>query len=160
MAPFTRRVVRAFTRSVSASEAALWAMRSSPQEVISKRDTSYTRLAQFGEGGRRAGVEVVGERISAQFTARGSTRLAQYLDSLDFYRSVRFTPSDLQHRSRSRTIIQFLEREEHSLDEVQMVLYIRENGKAYTVFARALEQLLSERVTAGVAEPAVPADTA
>ncbi len=52
-----------------------------------------------------------------------------------------------------KTIIQFLEREQHSLDEVRMVLYTREDGKAYTVFARALEQILSERVTDGAAEP-------
>lgn len=42
-----------------------------------------------------------------------------------------------------RTIIQFLEQERHDLDEVRMVLYTREDAKAYTVFASALEQLLS-----------------
>ena len=48
-----------------------------------------------------------------------------------------------------RTIIEFLEREQHSLDEVRMVLYTREDDTAYTVFARALEQILAERVTHG-----------
>ena len=41
-----------------------------------------------------------------------------------------------------RTIIQFLERERHSLDEVRMVLYTREDEKAYTAFAEALELIL------------------
>jgi len=50
-----------------------------------------------------------------------------------------------------RTIIQFLERERHSLDEVRMVLYTREDDTAYTVFSRTLEQILSERVTNGAA---------
>src|SRR5436190_22222601 len=52
-----------------------------------------------------------------------------------------------------RTIIEFVERERHSLDEVRIVLYTRENGKAYTVFAVALEQILSERVADGAGEP-------
>src|SRR5213596_2997725 len=47
------------------------------------------------------------------------------------------------------TIIEFLERERHSLDEVRMVLYSREDDRAYTVFVRTLEQILSERVTNG-----------
>ncbi len=51
------------------------------------------------------------------------------------------------------TIIEFVERERHSLDEVRMVLYTREYDKAYSVFAVALEQILSERVTDGAAEP-------
>jgi O-acetyl-ADP-ribose deacetylase (regulator of RNase III) len=46
-----------------------------------------------------------------------------------------------------KTIIQFLEREQHDLDEVRMVLYTREDDKAYAIFAQALEQILSERVT-------------
>ena len=51
-----------------------------------------------------------------------------------------------------RTIIEFLERERHDFDEVRMVLYTREDEKAYTVFAEALERILSERVTDGAAE--------
>ena len=51
------------------------------------------------------------------------------------------------------TIIDFLEREQHDLGEVRMVLYTREDGKAYTVFAETLERLLSARVTGGIAEP-------
>ncbi len=49
-----------------------------------------------------------------------------------------------------RTIIDFLERERHGLDEVRMVLYPREDERAYTVFAEALEQILSARVTDGL----------
>ena len=44
-----------------------------------------------------------------------------------------------------KTIIQFLEGEPHSLDEVRMVLYTREDDKAYTIFVQALEQILSEK---------------
>jgi O-acetyl-ADP-ribose deacetylase (regulator of RNase III) len=44
-----------------------------------------------------------------------------------------------------KTIVQFLEQERHSLDEVRMVLYIREDDTAYAVFAQALEQILSDR---------------
>ena len=47
------------------------------------------------------------------------------------------------------TIIGFLGRERHDLDEVRMVLYTREDDRAYTVFAQTLEQILSERVTDG-----------
>lgn len=50
-----------------------------------------------------------------------------------------------------RTIIEFLERERHDLDEVRMVLYTRENDKAHTVFAEALEQIVSPRVGDGTA---------
>ncbi|HYH67919.1 MAG TPA: macro domain-containing protein [Urbifossiella sp.] len=51
------------------------------------------------------------------------------------------------------TIIAFLERERHDLDEVRMVLYTRENDKAFTVFAEALEKILSQRAGYGAAEP-------
>ena len=51
------------------------------------------------------------------------------------------------------TIIEFLEREEHSLDEVRMVLYSREDDRAYPIFAEALQRLVRRR-----AEPAAPAD--
>jgi len=50
-----------------------------------------------------------------------------------------------------RTIIQFLEKEPHNLDEVRMVLYAREDDKAYPIFADALEQILSEKRTGGTA---------
>jgi O-acetyl-ADP-ribose deacetylase (regulator of RNase III) len=46
-----------------------------------------------------------------------------------------------------KTIIQFLETEPHNLDEVRMVLYTREDDKAYTIFAQTLEQILSQRNT-------------
>jgi O-acetyl-ADP-ribose deacetylase (regulator of RNase III) len=45
-----------------------------------------------------------------------------------------------------RTIIAFVEREQHTLDEVRMVLYTREDDTAYAVFAGALEQILSEKL--------------
>ena len=51
------------------------------------------------------------------------------------------------------TIIEFLEREEHSLDEVRIVLYSRENDRAYPIFAEALQRIVSRR-----AEPGTPAD--
>src|SRR5262245_17874694 len=51
------------------------------------------------------------------------------------------------------TIIEFLERERHDLDEVRMVLYTRENNKALAVFVEVLERLLSQRVGHGAAEP-------
>jgi O-acetyl-ADP-ribose deacetylase len=44
-----------------------------------------------------------------------------------------------------KTIIQFLETERHNLDEVRMVLYSREDEKAYTTFTRTLEQILAGR---------------
>jgi O-acetyl-ADP-ribose deacetylase len=45
------------------------------------------------------------------------------------------------------TIIKYLEHAPHDLDEVRMVLYTREDDTAYDVFARALEQILSEKGT-------------
>ena len=51
------------------------------------------------------------------------------------------------------TIIEFLEREQHSLDEVRVVLYPREDDRAYPIFADALQRLVSSR-----AEPDAPAD--
>jgi O-acetyl-ADP-ribose deacetylase (regulator of RNase III) len=52
-----------------------------------------------------------------------------------------------------RTIIEFLKREQHSLDEVRMVLYSRECDRAYPIFAEALQRLVRSR-----AEPGAPAD--
>ena len=52
-----------------------------------------------------------------------------------------------------RTIIDFLERERHSLDEVRMVLYSREDDRAYPIFAEALQRLVRGR-----AGPGAPAD--
>src|SRR2546428_5661037 len=46
-----------------------------------------------------------------------------------------------------KAIIQFLENEQHSLDEVRLVLYTREDDKAYAIFTQALQRILSERVT-------------
>src|SRR5262245_41355166 len=56
------------------------------------------------------------------------------------------------------TILEFVEREQQGLDEVRMVLYTREDGKAYIVFAEALERLLSGIGTGGAAEPDVAPD--
>lgn len=56
------------------------------------------------------------------------------------------------------TIIQFLETEQHHFDEVRMVLYTRENGKAYAIFVQTLGHLLSERVSRGAAEPGAAPD--
>ena len=51
------------------------------------------------------------------------------------------------------TIIEFLEQEQHSLDEVRMVLYSREDDRAYPIFADALQ-----RFVRGRAESDAPAD--
>lgn len=44
-----------------------------------------------------------------------------------------------------RTIIEFLEQQKHSLDEVRMVIYYKDDV-AYTVFVSALEQIMSKRI--------------
>jgi O-acetyl-ADP-ribose deacetylase (regulator of RNase III) len=44
-----------------------------------------------------------------------------------------------------KAVVEFLEKESHSLEEVRMVLYQREDDTAYSVFAEALSQLLSSR---------------
>ena len=44
-----------------------------------------------------------------------------------------------------KAISEFLQKEPHTLDEVRMVLYQREDDTAYSVFAAALSQLLSSR---------------
>lgn len=44
------------------------------------------------------------------------------------------------------TIVEFLELDAHDLHEVRMVLYTREDGTAYEVYAQALESLLRTRV--------------
>ena len=42
-----------------------------------------------------------------------------------------------------RTIVEFLRKGEHSLEEVRMVLYPREDDRAYPLFVAALEELLA-----------------
>src|SRR5207247_5581015 len=42
-----------------------------------------------------------------------------------------------------RTIVEFLRKGEHSLEEVRMVLYQREDHRAFPVFVAALEELLA-----------------
>ena len=44
-----------------------------------------------------------------------------------------------------RTVVEFLEKEPHSLNEVRLVIYQREDDKAYMLFADALQQLLAAR---------------
>jgi len=48
------------------------------------------------------------------------------------------------------TIIEFLERGQHSFEEVRMVLYPREDDKAYKVFVETLDRILSERTPPGI----------
>jgi O-acetyl-ADP-ribose deacetylase (regulator of RNase III) len=48
-----------------------------------------------------------------------------------------------------KTIVEFLRRSEHNLDEVRMVLYPREDDTAYPLFAAALEQILAETSVGG-----------
>jgi O-acetyl-ADP-ribose deacetylase (regulator of RNase III) len=50
-----------------------------------------------------------------------------------------------------KTIVEFLEQEQHNLDEVRVVLYPREDDTAYSVFARTLEQIFTERAAHGAA---------
>lgn len=49
-------------------------------------------------------------------------------------------------------IVAFLGRERHDLDEVRVVLYPRENDKAYAIFAEALGRIASQRGAAPGAE--------
>jgi O-acetyl-ADP-ribose deacetylase (regulator of RNase III) len=56
-------------------------------------------------------------------------------------------PLDLAAPIALRTIIEFLTGSEHNLDEVRMVLYQRENDRAYPVFNAALEVILAEQPT-------------
>lgn len=43
------------------------------------------------------------------------------------------------------TILEFLKRGQHGFDEVRMVLYVREDERAYAIYAEALERLLNTR---------------
>ncbi len=49
-----------------------------------------------------------------------------------------------------KTIVDFLKQEQHDLDEVRMVLYTREDDKAYDVYAQALEELLGAELGGSV----------
>ncbi len=44
-----------------------------------------------------------------------------------------------------QTVVEFLDKFPHNLDEVRLVLYTREDDKAYMIFAEALERLLERR---------------
>jgi O-acetyl-ADP-ribose deacetylase len=44
-----------------------------------------------------------------------------------------------------KTIVEFLQKSTHNLDEVRMVLYPREDDRALPLFVMALEQLLTEK---------------
>jgi len=48
-----------------------------------------------------------------------------------------------------KAILTFLETEQHTLEEVRMVLYQGEDDRAYPIFAEALEQLLASRTGTG-----------
>lgn len=54
-------------------------------------------------------------------------------------------PLDLAAPIALTTIIEFLKKGAHSLYEVRVVLYQRENDRAYPVFVAALEQILAEQ---------------
>ena len=45
-----------------------------------------------------------------------------------------------------KTIVDFLRTEPHELEEVRMVIYSREEDKAFGIFKQALEQILAENV--------------
>lgn len=46
-----------------------------------------------------------------------------------------------------KTVVEFLRRGHHNLEEIRLVLYQREDDRAYPLFAAALEQILSEPPT-------------
>jgi O-acetyl-ADP-ribose deacetylase (regulator of RNase III) len=48
-----------------------------------------------------------------------------------------------------KTIVDFLRKGRHDLDEVRMVLYQREDDRAYPLFDAALEEILRERTGEG-----------
>jgi O-acetyl-ADP-ribose deacetylase (regulator of RNase III) len=54
-------------------------------------------------------------------------------------------PLDLAAPIALKAIVEFLKQGKHNFDEVRMVLYPRENDRAYPVFAKALEQILAEK---------------
>jgi O-acetyl-ADP-ribose deacetylase (regulator of RNase III) len=56
-------------------------------------------------------------------------------------------PLDLAAPIALKTIIDFLKKETHDLNEVRMVLYQRENDRVYPVFVAALRQILDEQTT-------------
>lgn len=58
-------------------------------------------------------------------------------------------PLDLAAPIALKTIVEFLRQEEHNLDEVRMVLYRRENDRAYPVFAAVLEEILAQKPVGG-----------
>ncbi|MGD0816393.1 MAG: macro domain-containing protein [Verrucomicrobiota bacterium] len=60
-------------------------------------------------------------------------------------------PLDLAAPIALGVIIEFLRKGDHDLNEVRMVLYQRENDRAYPVFAAALERILAENPAQGVA---------
>jgi O-acetyl-ADP-ribose deacetylase (regulator of RNase III) len=54
-------------------------------------------------------------------------------------------PLDLAAPIALKTIIDFLKKEAHDFNEVRMVLYQRENDRAYPVFVAALRQIVGEQ---------------
>ena len=62
-----------------------------------------------------------------------------------------------------KAIVDFLNQEKHDLDEVRIVLYTREDEKAYAVYAQALQELLgsgAESDVPGTGRPKVVSATA
>src|SRR5882724_1992813 len=102
----------------------------------------------------RGGDEQEGELLASAYRRSLQVAVQNQLRSLSFpsiSTGAFVYPIRLAAPIALRTIIEFLERERHSLDEVRMVLYTREDAKAYTVFAETLEKILSERATDGAA---------
>jgi len=60
-------------------------------------------------------------------------------------------PLDLAAPIALRTIIEFIRKGDHDLKEVRMVLYQREDERAYPVFVAALYQILAEHPAKGTA---------
>ena len=46
-----------------------------------------------------------------------------------------------------KTVVEFIENEWHSFNEVRLVLYTREEDKAYMIFADALQRLLATKAS-------------
>ena len=151
MARFTPRADRGFTRSASASEVVRSATRSSPPAATSQRDTSSTQSARSGAAATSTSRSCSRAPTDAAWRLQSSTACAAFR-FLPFPRARSFTRFGWPHRLRSGRLSSSWSRRTHDLDEVRMVLYTREDDKAYTVFAEALEQILSERATDGAAE--------
>src|SRR6186713_726816 len=123
MAPFTRKVVPRFTRSAAASAVARLVMRSSPREAI-----SIHAVGPVWRGGDEHEPELLASayRRSLQVAAQHGLHSI----SIPSISTGAFVyPIRLAAPIALKTIITFLEGERHSLDEVRMVLYTREDNE-------------------------------